>query len=465
MRDGLGDDVESCPQGRCLRYLAAVPEDAPSIGALSGLKGAVALSMEPDDAHPAGLLRVRSALNRDELKCGPTAPLAARRDHAGAAAACQTLSFTVQVMTEAPDRVFTQRPAIAPDGTLRFALADDFFGRLDMRARLWDAPGALRSWSRDFTVVVQEVNLPPAFDAVQAGPFAVLDVAGEQELVFAANVTPGSAFEAAQTLTWRARLSRDDLFATPPVFEVRSGPTGAPGGAPALQGVMRFAVPPLAAGAVRVGLVLEDDGPSAAALGHRNASRNASVLIEVARRNRAPLFALRANASLSENAGERVLPGFARGISPGSAFEAGQRLSFTLAGVEGLAGMHPSDGLFEHFSLGLDGALRFKVAQDRAGDFLVSVALADDGPGAPPHANRSIAEFALHVAPTVADIVAPARVDVFEALPGEPPRVLPALLHVGGAVAGLFTAVSWEVNSHPPPFPVLTGQVSSLPSY
>ncbi|MEM7585343.1 MAG: Ig-like domain-containing protein, partial [Acidobacteriota bacterium] len=99
----------------------------------------------------------------------------------------------------------------------------------------------------------------------------------------------------------------------------------------------------------------------------------ATVTLTVAPVNDPPSFGITAQHVSSEDAAGQVVPGFAFGITPGPADEAGQAVMFSIAG-----NTHP--GLFATPpAIAPDGTLTYTAAADAIGTAQITVRLSDDG--------------------------------------------------------------------------------------
>ena len=141
----------------------------------------------------------------------------------GPGEATQTVSFTV---TTSNDAFFSTLPAVAANGTLTYAVANNTSGSVTITVTAVDNGGVLNggvdtSAPQTFTITVTGVNDAPSFtinpDPDIANP-KVLLTAGQQSIANWAAVSPGPADESGQTLNFIVTTDNPGLFRVLPVI-------------------------------------------------------------------------------------------------------------------------------------------------------------------------------------------------------------------------------------------------------
>ncbi|MEM1177496.1 MAG: ECF-type sigma factor [Acidobacteriota bacterium] len=273
----------------------------------------------------------------------------------------QGVSFSV--VSNSNPGLFAAAPALSSDGTLTYEAAADAVGVATVEVRLGDDGGTAnggvdQSAPQSVDITVSAVNDAPSF-SLPSSQAQALEDAGPQTMVgFAADISAGPADEAGQVVTFSV-LSNDNpgLFAVSPALSA--------------DGTLTFEAAADANGTANLTVELADDGGDAD--GGSDVSAPQAVAIIVAPVNDGPSFTVGAGPSVSEDAVAQSLPGFAGGISPGPADEAGQVLNF-------LVSVDSNPSLFAAApSVAADGTLTFTAAADAVGSSTVSVSLMDDG--------------------------------------------------------------------------------------
>ena len=268
-----------------------------------------------------------------------TAISAGPADEAG-----QALAFSVG---NDNNDLFTQQPAIAPDGSLTFESAPDANGSATVTVSLADDGGTDNggvdtSAEATFVVHVTAVNDAPA----------------------AANDAYTTAEDTALTVDALNGVLANDTDIDSPVITA-SIVTSPAHGTLTLGGDGSFGYTPDGDynGTDSFTYVAND--------GFLN-SNLATVTITDVAVNDVPVFTAGTDQTVLEDAGAQTVPGWATAISAGPADEAGQALTFSVT--------NDSNGLFtSQPTVGADGTLTFESAPDANGSATVTVALSDDG--------------------------------------------------------------------------------------
>ncbi len=272
----------------------------------------------------------------------------------------QMLTFNITGNTD--PALFSAGPAVAADGTLTYTPADDANGSADITVELMDDGGTAdggvdTSAPQTFTINVTAVNDVPSFTA---GPDqTVLEDAGGQTVNgWATGVSAGPADEAGQTLTFNITANDNTgLFSVQPAV--------------AADGTLTYTPADDANGTANITLELMDDGGTAD--GGVDTSATQMFVINVTPVNDAPSFTGGPDVTVLEDAGPQMVAGWATAISAGPADEAGQTLTFVIAGVS-----NPT-----LFALGPDvapdGTLTFTPDVNANGSSVISVELMDNG--------------------------------------------------------------------------------------
>jgi Reelin subrepeat B/Bacterial Ig domain/Immunoglobulin domain/Immunoglobulin I-set domain len=131
------------------------------------------------------------------------------------------------------NRLFSERPSLDPDGTLRFTALPDCYGTASVTVVAMDNGGTDRggvdtSPTRTFTITLLSVNDPPAF--TKGADVAVDEDAGPQTVPgWATGISAGPAKEAGQTVSFHVQNDQPDLFAAGPAVLPNGTLTFTPG--------------------------------------------------------------------------------------------------------------------------------------------------------------------------------------------------------------------------------------------
>ncbi|HVX62800.1 MAG TPA: Ig-like domain-containing protein, partial [Pirellulales bacterium] len=278
---------------------------------------------------------------------------------AGANESSQTVDF--QVTADNP-ALFSVQPAIDSNGNLTYTPALDANGVAHVTVVLHDNGGTANggvdtSAPQTFTLTVATVNQPPSFTA--GGDQTVNEDAGAQTVAgWAANISPGAANEAWQTLNFIVSSDNGALFSAQPSIDPATGN-------------LTYTPAPNANGVAHVTVVLHDDGGTLN--GGVDTSAPQTFTITVNAVNDAPSFTAGADQTVNEDAGAQSVAGWAKNISAGPADEAGQTLNFLVSS--------DSSGLFSSQPAidPLTGNLSFTPAPNANGVAHVTVMLHDNG--------------------------------------------------------------------------------------
>jgi hypothetical protein len=150
------------------------------------------------------------------------------------------------VVSNSNQALFSQPPAISPQGVLTYSPAADQFGQATIVVQLTD--GADNSTEESFTIDVLPVNDAPSF---APGADITVDGAADEQLHtfpgWATDISVGPANEAEQSPTFEITgNSNPDLFAQPPAIDA--------------DGRLTFTSAAGAAGDAEITVVLRDDG-------------------------------------------------------------------------------------------------------------------------------------------------------------------------------------------------------------
>ena len=342
---------------------------------------------------------------------------------------CQRLSFIVHQVSTTNHHLFESggAPAVLPNGTLSFRLRPLEHGISRHELVLVDDAGGASS-ARLLTVEVLTVNHAPYFTLrnVSGGLDNVL---GEQKLVFAPIVSPGAPHELQQNLTWEFSYTNQDMFQTPPVLSTQ--PAESDDGPSDLVGVLSFTTRQLGAFVSHFTVVLVDDGPTGTADGAHNTSPAAVLTLTIVDNNHPPTM-LSISGLPQQAGGEAPVVEYDAAetsslptvhlvedqgpfslqveFDKGHANEAAQSVTFELVDTEAVQSLFPAETLLSMFAVGdivtlseppssFQTQLTLELATGFNGQFVVKVAISDDGGVANFGNNRTVFAFRLSVAP------------------------------------------------------------------
>jgi hypothetical protein len=137
----------------------------------------------------------------------------------------QTLAFEIASNTNTA--LFSVQPAVALNGTLSYAPADDANGTATVQVRIADSGGTANggvnaSATQSFTITITAVNDAPSFTkgADAASPE---DAAGQVFAGWATDITAGPADEAAQQLAFELTNDHPEFFDVQPSVDTATG--------------------------------------------------------------------------------------------------------------------------------------------------------------------------------------------------------------------------------------------------
>jgi large repetitive protein len=265
--------------------------------------------------------------------------------------------------------------ALNPDGSFIYTPAPDFFGTDAFTYRASD--GETQSGPTAVTITVTPVNDAPSF--TKGADQTVDEDSGPATVSpWATAVSPGPANEAGQALTFNVTNDNNALFSVQPAVSA--------------DGALTYTPAPDANGAATVTVTLQDDGGTAN--GGVDTSAPQTFTITVTPVNDAPSFTKGADQTVLEDSGAASLAGWATGMSPGPADEAGQTLTFSAT--------NDNTALFSAQPAidATTGTLTFTPAADANGVATVTVTLQDSGSGVAPNVNTSAPQtFTITVTP------------------------------------------------------------------
>ena len=218
------------------------------------------------------------------------------------------------------------------------------------------------------TATAPDPNVAPSF--ALSGNQTVLEDAGSQHVDgFAHSISPGPSRESGQAVTFSVSTDHSSLFSAPPSLSA--------------GGLLTYTTAPNANGTATVTVVARDDGGTAN--GGSDTSAPQTFTISITSVNDAPSFAAGANQTAISLLGAQTVKGWASGISPGPADEAGQTVTFTVTvDKPGLFATPPA--------IGPDGTLTYKPTLLAIGTATVTVRAVDNGGTANGGVNTSAAQ-------------------------------------------------------------------------
>ena len=267
--------------------------------------------------------------------------------------AAQSVSFTVSADTPA---LFAVQPALGSDGKLTYTPAADANGVATVTVTPRDDGGTAGGGADTgspvaFTITIAPVNDAPGFTA-GTDQGAPEDAGGQSVAGWATGITPGPAGEAGQSVGFDVSVDDPTLFAVQPAV--------------APNGTLTYTPAADASGVATVTTTARDDG------GGSDTSAPAVFTITIAPVNDAPDFTAGTDQGALEDAGAQTVAGWASGITPGPAGEAGQSVGFDVSVDDPtLFAVQPA--------VASDGTLTYRPAADANGAATVTVRAVDDG--------------------------------------------------------------------------------------
>ena len=211
------------------------------------------------------------------------------------------------------------------------------------------------------------MNQAPSFTA-GASP-TILEDAGPQSSSWASSVSAGPAAESSQSVSFATTADNTALFAAQPAV--------------AADGTLTYTPAVNANGVATVTVTAHDTGGTAN--GGTDTSAPHTFTITIQSVNDAPSFNAGANQTVVSLLGAQSVAGWATGISPGPADEAGQSVSFLVTvSNPALFSVQPA--------VAPDGKLTYKPKPLAIGSATVTVRAVDDGGTGNGGQNTSIAK-------------------------------------------------------------------------
>ncbi len=272
----------------------------------------------------------------------------------------QSVSFSV-AHPPAAEGLFDVPPFVSVAGTIRLRPAPDASGSTTLTITATDSGtvgGAHRTAVRTITIIVREVNDAPSFGA--SGPFAVFEDSGPYSAVWALDITPGPALEAAQSVSFTVAVPPADagLFAVAPTMDD--------------TGRLRFTPAADKSGSTTLVVTARDSGGTAQ--GGVDSAPPVNLGLAIFEVNDPPTVAV-APGSVTVDEDSGGYDGlWASGISPGPPSESAQQVSFDVE-------VPPGDlALFSEVpNVSADGVLHFTPAINGHGATTITVRPVDDG--------------------------------------------------------------------------------------
>jgi hypothetical protein len=275
----------------------------------------------------------------------------------------QTLSF---VITTTNDSLFAALPVLTVSGpttaTLTYTPAPNAFGSVIVGVRIQDTGGTLNggvdtSAAQMFTITITGINDAPSF-AKGTDQTVDEDAVAQTVTGWAMSISAGP--NESQTVTFTVTNTNNSLFSARPAISPAGDLTFTPAGD--------------ANGSATVFVFATDDGGTAN--GGVNTSPTQTFVITVNPVNDAPAFTKGSDQTAPEDSPAQTAAGWATGLSPGPADEAGQSLSFVVTNT--------NNSLFSaQPALTVSGpttaTLTYTPAADAFGSATVSVTLQDTG--------------------------------------------------------------------------------------
>ena len=269
----------------------------------------------------------------------------------------QTVGFSVS--SDNPG-LFSAPPQVQPNGTLTYTPAAGVSGLATVTVRAVDDGGTSgggtdTSAPQTFTIEVATVNSAPGFTA---GPdqSALEDGGARTVSAWATGISPGPPIETGQAVTFNVSNSNPALFSAQPQIQP--------------NGTLSYTPAGNASGAATVTVRAVDDGGTA--FGGVDTSAPQTFTIIVTEVNDAPSFTSGGNQTSLLSLGGQTIAGWASGISPGPASEAGQSVSFVVSNSN--TGLFSSDPQIQP-----NGTLSYTPALLTLGSATVTVRAVDNG--------------------------------------------------------------------------------------
>ncbi|MBI5800997.1 MAG: tandem-95 repeat protein [Verrucomicrobia bacterium] len=274
--------------------------------------------------------------------------------------------------------LFSQQPAIAPDGTLTFTPAANANGSAIVSVVVADNGGTDNGGvdrnTNTFTITVTAVNDQPSV-IYAMNNVVVLEDAGPQTLSGHATFTAGPADESAQTAAYTLTVGNAGLFSAPPAI--------------APNGTLTFTAAANANGFTTVTVVVQDSGGTGGG-GVDKLTNTFSITVTAV--NDAPSVAFATNNVIAvKDTGAQTATGFAT-FTAGPADESAQTAAYTLtADNAALFSVQPA--------IAANGTLTFTPAAGAEGIATMTVVAQDTGGTANGGSDKATNTFGITVVP------------------------------------------------------------------
>jgi hypothetical protein len=280
----------------------------------------------------------------------------------------QTVSFTVTADTPS---LFTDQPAIAPNGTLTYKPAANANGVATITVTAVDSGGTANggvntSAAQTRTITITAVNDAPSFTG--GANQTVLEDTGAQSIAaWTTAISAGPADESTQTVSFNVSADLPALFAVQPTI--------------APDGTLSYAPAANANGVATITVTALDNGGTAN--GGTNTSAPQTRTITLTAVNDAPGFSAGANQTDREDDGAQSATG-ATAITTGPANESSQTVSFNVTSDNSaLFSVQPT--------IAADGTLTYTSAPNANGAATLTITAIDNGGTANGGTNTSVA--------------------------------------------------------------------------
>jgi hypothetical protein len=293
----------------------------------------------------------------------------------------QVMGFNVTVNTGSA--LFSAGPAVDSLGNLSYTLAPDANGTATISITATDNGGtadggADTSAPQSFEVNVTAVNDAPSF--TKGADQTVQEDSGAWTVNgWATGISPGPADESGQTVSMNVTSnSNSALFSAGPAVDSSGNLTYTPAAD--------------ANGSATITITASDSGGTTH--GGADTSGTQTFVITVTAVNDAPSFTKGADQTVQEDSGAHTVNGWATGISPGPADEAGQTVAFNVT-----SNANPS--LFSTApAIDSSGKLTYTLAPNANGSATIVIAAQDNGGTADGGADTSAPQtFDINVTP------------------------------------------------------------------
>ena len=262
----------------------------------------------------------------------------------------------------------------SPDnaGTLTYKPSNNVSGIAEITVTVNDGGDENNTLTRQFTVIVNPLNRPPALNAITDPAPVNEDAAGQT--INLAGINSGDP-EEDQTLTITASSDNPDLIPDPQVNYTSPGSTGT------------LSYKPVANmfGSAMVTVTVDDGAPN-------NNTFTQTFSVRVNPVNDPPeMDDIAAPAPIVPNAGEQTIP--LAGINAGP-FEEDQTVSITA--VSNNPALIPNPTVI-YTNPEPTGSLVFTPVAGQTGSAIITITLQDNGPGAAPNQNTSVHTFTVSI--------------------------------------------------------------------